>query len=345
MNAAPLTPVRSSDSRANEPATWGGFVTLAENRSVLDAVQSLSKALLAGRRPPVNLLLVHGSTGLGKTHLAEELLRRLSDADEMITARIAAVGDLARSFPGLTDPDLTACDLLVLEDVQLLPARDADAFCELLDRRLSRRQAVVATANVGPAALRHLPRKLTSRLAAGLVVQLEPLSAASRRAILKHAAQLRRLALTPAALDWLAESAGGGGVRLLLGLLGSVAQGAKAFSASLDRRDVQGLLSASGLPVSSRRDVSRIIKQVAAAYGVTARELLGPSRLRRVMVPRQVAMYLARQLSGLSLPRLGAAFGGRDHTTVLHACRKVEADAVNDAFLASMVRQLRAELA
>lgn len=314
------------------------------------AVRAVAAALPAGRRVAFAPVVLHGPPGTGKTHLCSSLLRQLSDGPALVTAQTVAAGDLARAAvddreAGFADRDLAACDLLVLEDVQLLPAREADAVCDLLDRRTARRKATVVTASTGPAGLRHLPRKLTSRLAAGLVVQLEPLSPASRRLVLEDTAKARQLRLTPDALDWLAAQATGGGVRPLLGLLGNLAPAAHDFSGPLGRTAVQEILAGTGQPTSNRRDVAGIVKRVAAAFGVTAKELLGPSRLRRVMVPRQVAMYLARGLCGLSLPRLGAAFGGRNHTTVLHACRKVEADLEADAKLAGLVRQLRAELA
>jgi chromosomal replication initiator protein len=294
--------------------------------------------------------VLHGLPGTGKTHLTTTLLHKLAEGTAVVTARVVSAGDLARSAAGgedigFADRDLMSCDLLVLEDIQLLPARDADAVCDLLDRRTSRRRATVVTANAGPAGLKKLPRKLTSRLAAGLVVQLEPLSPASRRTVLDAAAKARKLRLTPDAVDWLAHQRTGGGIRALLGLLGNLAQAAPSYPGPLDRATTEEILAGTGQPTSSRRDVAGIVKGVAAAFGVTVKELLGPSRLRRVMVPRQVAMYLARGLCGLSLPRLGAAFGGRDHTTVLHACRKVEADMAGDDMLAGVVRQLRAELA
>jgi chromosomal replication initiator protein len=308
---------------------WGAFVVLPENRSALEAVQSLRN----------NPILLHGPPGTGKSHLALELLKHLGTRTEVLTGRSVSVGDLARSETGFTDRDLAATDLLVLEDVQLLADRNFEPFCELLDRRIARKLPTIITSNIGPALLKHMPRKVTSRLAAGLVVQLEPLGIASRRILLEHIAKDRKIRLDPDALDWLAEQSTGGGIRPLLGLLENLAHSAPR--GLLKRAAVQQLLAAQ--PMASRKDVPRIVKQVAAAFGVTQKELLGPSRLRRVMVPRQVAMYLARELSGLSLPRLGTAFG-RDHTTILHACRKVEADAIRDATLAGMVRQLRAEL-
>src|SRR4051812_38624131 len=219
-----------------EPRVWGGFLALPENRSALRAVRLLAKAVRAGRRPPFGPLVLHGPPGTGKTHLTTALLNKLSAGG--VTARAVAVGDAARfsaddPTSGLADPDLAACDLLVLEDVQLLPPRATDAACDLLDRRLARRRAVVLTANTGPGSLGHLPQRFTSRLAGGLVVQLESPGPAGRRVILAAAAAARNVRLAPDALDWLAGQANG--VRPLLGLLNNLAQLAPAYPGPLDR--------------------------------------------------------------------------------------------------------------
>src|SRR5262249_44194597 len=151
---------------------WSDFLAVPETRSALRAVRGLARALLAGKRPPVVPLLLHGSPGTGKTHLIATLLRKLAEGAEVVTARSVAAGDVARAArvptretatppsaggtgsendPGFADPELAACDLLALEDVQLLPLRAADPVCDLLDRRAARRRAGVVTANVGPA--------------------------------------------------------------------------------------------------------------------------------------------------------------------------------------------------
>jgi len=189
--------------------------------------------------------------------------------------------------------------------------------------------------------LNHLPRKLTSRFAAGLVVRLDPLSVASRRLVLVAAAEARRVRLTDDALDWLSINVNG--TRELLGILQNVAQIAVSFPGPLDRAAVAEVVANTGQPAARGIDVPLIVKRVAEAFDISEKDLLGPSRLRRVLIPRQVAMYLARQACGLSLPRVGAAFG-RDHTTVLHAVRKVEAGIENDEMLAGVVRGLRMEL-
>jgi len=319
-----------------------GFQILPENRSATRAVTMLARAVLLGKRPTVCPLVLHGPPGTGKSRLAAAALGALAAGTEVVTARAVVAGELARpdDDSGFADRDLQICDFLVVEDVQHLPERAADAMCDLIDRRAVRRKALIITASTGPAGLTHLPRRLTSRLAAGLVVQLEPLGVASRRAILEaHAKDVR---LTADALDWLAGQ--NGGLRAGLGLLQNLAQVARDFPGPLDRAAVEQILAGTGQPTSRGTNLATIIKRVCAAFGVTQKELLGTSRLRSVLVPRQVAMYLARELTGLSLPRIAATFA-RDHTTVLHACRKVEEATRVDLKLAATLKQLQSEFA
>lgn len=323
---------------------WNGFLVLPENRVAVRAVRSVCRSVLAKKRPGANPLVLHGPPGTGKSRLSASLLEQISASPEGASAQVVSAGDVARSpDESFTDDALATCDLLALEDIQHLPERAADAACDLIDRRTARRRATVVTASAGPSQLAHLPLRLTSRLSSGLVVQLEPLAAPSRLAILTAVARQKGVPLTADALGWLAEQTTGGGVRSTLGLLQNLAQVASAFPGPLTRADVQQVLADSGQPTSAAPDVSAIVERVAAAFGISTKELLGASRLRGVMRPRQVAMYLARELTGLSLPRLGAAFG-RDHTTVLHACRKVEAELTSDLGLASKVRDLHSAL-
>lgn len=335
--------MRMNTAAGPDAGRWHALWVLPENRSAVRAARAIVRAVARGKRPSGSPLVLHGPTGCGKSALVAALLAEL--ATGTATAQAVSAGDVARAAAdpladGFADADLRGCDLLVLEDVQLLPVREAGAVADLLDRRGQRGRAVVVTATAGPAAL-PLPQALTSRLAAGLVVPLEVPGPAARREILADAATVR---LTPDALDWLAGPGSGGGLRAALGRLAALATAAKAVRGPLDRPACEEILAASGLPTSAGPDVPGIIGKVAAAFGVTAKDLTGPSRLRRVLVPRQVAMFLAREACGLSFPRLAAAFG-RDHTTVLHAVRKIAADVATDERLAAVVRRLRAEVA
>ena len=203
----------------------------------------------------------------------------------MVTSRTIVAGETRGGegkHGGFADPDLIDCDLLVLEDLQHLDSREASRVCELLDLRLALRRATIITANAGPASLCRFPQRLTSRLASGLVVQLKPLSANSRRVLLDAAAAQRGLRLTPEAIDWIAKQATGGGARAALGLLNNLAAVAAAFPAPLSKRAVVDVLSHAAPPAAGQ-DVAQIVKRVAAAFGLPEKELLGPSRLRRGM--------------------------------------------------------------
>jgi chromosomal replication initiator protein len=270
------------------------------------------------------------------------LAAQLARSPQGISVRTVAAGDLA----GAREDDLTDtrnCDVLALEDVQHLDSRAVAVVCAWIDQRLAGRQATIVTANAGPGRLTGLPYRFTSRLAGGLVVQLQPLSVTSRRGILAEVAKEKNLALAEDALDWLAEQARGGGIRLALGLLQNVAQAAQQYPGPLHRADVERIVASSGLPTLPQPDIRVIVKMVAESFGLSPQHLLGTSRLPAVARSRQVAMYLARELTTLSLPRLGVAFG-RDHSTVLHACRKVEQEIRRDAALAQRIRELRSRL-
>ncbi len=331
-----------ADLNAPSLSRWNNFLVLPENRLAVRAVRSLCRAVEEGKRPPANPLVLHGLPGTGKSHLLAGLAAQLTRSPQGLSLRTVAAGDLVR---GCEDDftDTRDCDVLALEDVQHLDSRTVTMVCDWIDQRLARRQATIVSANAGPGRLRGLPYRFTSRLAGGLVVQLQPLSVASRRRILAEVAQEKNLALAKDALDWLAEQASGGGLRLALGLLQTVALTGRLQSGPLGRADVERIVASSGLPTLSQPDVGVIVKMVAESFGLSPEHLLGTSRLPGVVRSRQVAMYLARELTTLSLPRLGLAFG-RDHSTVLHACRKVEQEIGRDVAFAQRIRELRSRL-
>jgi chromosomal replication initiator protein len=241
---------------------------------------------------------------------------------------------------------LRDCDLLIVEDAQYLSDRGAGPLADLLDHRLVRRRPVVVTAVRGPGQLPALPGRLASRLAGGLVVGMEPLGSTSRRRLARSLLAARKLVAEPAVLDWLAARPGGG-LRPLLGALAHVESASRVHPPPIPLTAV--LASAAteeGPGAESTADrLERIARRVGRQYRVEWRRLRGTDRRHETLWPRQVGMYLFRELTGLSLARIGAWFGGRDHTTVLHACRKVEERLADDSDLAGVLRQLRAELA
>ncbi|OWK45395.1 helix-turn-helix domain-containing protein [Fimbriiglobus ruber] len=341
-------PVLQTGVGAN-PAVWGEFVSLVENDSALLAARRLVHTFSHSRRNNAtpNPLVLHGPSGVGKTALAQTIVRKIIDSPAGHTVQVVAAGDLLRTQADQPEPDefadMRTSDLLVLEDVQHLQVRAAGDLCLLLDDRCSRSRPTVLTANVGPAALTRFPRRLTSRLAAGLVVQLEPLTPAGRRALLERFATKRNMRLTDDALDWLAAQATGGGARPLVGVLEKLRTLAVDQSGPLTAAVVRELLEGES-PARTKGIVDVVVAKVATAFGVSVKDVRGTARQRTIMLARQVAMYLTRHVTSLSFPQIAAAFGGRDHTTVLHACTKITAALKDDAKLRRTVRELKAEL-
>ncbi len=323
--------------------TFARWVLTPENRSARLAVGQVTEGVAANRpRRDANPLFLHGPSGTGKTHLVTALAHELSQRQPQFILHTVAARDLASQIAAksICQPDnLTDCDLLTLEDLQHLPARAAEMLVGVLDARLAQRRQTVCTANVGPAQLMQLPTRLTSRLAAGLVVGLAPLGPASRQAFLQDRAQRRQLPLSKEVLTWLAEHLAGSARQLE----GAIARLETLANVHGRIPDLAAVARHFQIEVeTSRPTVEQIAERVGRYFRVDPRLLQSRRRSRGVLQPRQVAMALTRRLTGLSLEEIGAYFGGRDHSTVLHACRKI--DAGGDTELAGAVRQLQAEL-
>lgn len=336
-------------------ATW---VSTPENALARAGVEALLNGLDTPKRLQqiTALLYFHGAPGTGKTHLvsalAGEAIRRHADwivelrrADEL---NLLLRRDASSLEEGLEEngqavfDSLVTADLLIVEDIQHLEARVAPRLERIVDHRRSRCRPTVITARMGPAHLLHLPARLTSRLLSGLVAELATLGPSSRLALLEQLARRRQVNVASESLVWLAEHLSGSG-RHMEGALNRVAAigrlNAKPLGvgrmAELFREEAQ----------AKKPTVERIIQRVGRHYQVKAELLQSPRRSHQALLPRQISMYLARKLTDLSLERIGAYFGGRDHSTVLHACRKVESALNRDVALKGAIRQLRIELA
>jgi chromosomal replication initiator protein len=328
--------------------TFAHWIVLPENRLAHGAAERIVEAVGAGRAVRgLNPLFLHGPSGTGKSHLASALVAAVTARapDRIAVQRTASDFAVTRPDDSQADDDLAAvrdADLVVVDDLQHLPERAVERLVHLLDRGLARGQQWVATATEGPARLTQLPGRLTSRLASGLVVGLDPPSPANRRSILASFTERDGLAVPDAVLDWLAEFAAGS-FRELEGAATRLATLARLYGGVPPLETVQEQFRAES--DARRLTVERIAQRVGRYYRVDPGQLQGPSRTRGVLLPRQVGMYLARRLTALSLEQIGAYFGGRDHSTVLHACRKVEEALDRDVTLSGAVRQLHADLA
>jgi chromosomal replication initiator protein len=312
-----------------------------ENQAALTALQDVLVALITGRadRLPYPLYLF-GASGCGKSHIVEAL------ADEVARCQFNVTVLSARDLTDEVDwPLLAQTDLFILEDLQHLAARNVEKIIVLLDERQRLQAPSVLTALGAPNALARfataMPRRLLNRLVGGLVVPLAPMQAASRRRLLDHLARDAKATVSAEILDWLAKHLVGGGRQLA----GAVAQMKTLQALQKNLLTVDNVRAHFRAQIEATAPtVERITEHVSACYRVKPRVVQSAQRSRDALLPRQVSMYLARQLTTLSLAKIGQHFGGRDHKTVDHACRKVARAMKADPTLFATVRQLGIEL-
>lgn len=324
------------------PTALTRFVRLPENRSALAACQDLLLSLSTDQANGTpNPLFLHGPPGAGKSYLLTAL------ADELAAGGAEVCRLSANDFGRENDGGAARCaDLTIIEDVQHLPRSAVPALIALIDQRLGQGAPMIFTALDGPANVRlrgqRWPARLTSRLAGGLVIGLTPPQAASRRRLLSTMSERAKLKVDAEILDWLAERLIGGG-RQLEGAVRQLKSLQALQAKPLRLADIRAHFRAPA--DAAEPTVQRIARHVCGYYRIKPKLVQSQGRSRDIVLPRQVSMYLARQLTGQSLERIGRYFGGRDHKTVQHACRKVESALKRDAKLSGAVRQLQAELA
>ncbi len=317
--------------------TFESFVAGPANEFGLGAARSFAE----GAQSDVALLYIHGGFGYGKTHLlnaaALEFRKRgkrslfLRSEDFMRHF----LGALYRKDTLAFKEELRTAEVLIIDDLQHICRSTATAseFLYTVNAFADLRRRVVIAADRAPAALEGLGADVKSRLAGGLVVTLDKPDRETRLAILRaRAAEFARhkpLALLPDnVLEHIADM-DDASPRELIGVFTKLATYTDLTKKPVTLEtieDVIGLRSAPGAKTS----IEDIQRKTAEYYELDVRDFHSPQRARRVARPRQVAMYLSRKLTTRSLPEIGRRFGGRDHTTVLHACRRVEALCLED---------------
>jgi chromosomal replication initiator protein len=287
--------------------------------------------LLNGVPTDLNPLLLYGPHGCGKTHLACGLADRWREQFPDAAVECLTAAEFARQYAAaLNDGRLDAwreeirrADLFILEELGQLTGKQP-AQLELvhtLDALLDREALIVVTARTLPNHWTTLLAALRSRLSAALSVPLAYPERATRRAILEQLAEARRLPLSGRVLDGLADGVTGG-VPLLASAILELELSARLDGEAIDPARVKKLVADRETGTApSLRDIARL---TAKYFGLKLSDLKGPHRQRSLVAGRCVAMYLARDLTSCSLGEIGEFFGGRDHTTVLHGCRRTE---------------------
>ena len=322
------TPARQVRNDLNKNFTFDTFVEGKSNQLARAA------ALQVAENPgdAYNPLFIYGGSGLGKTHLMHAagnlLLKEKPNAKVVYLHSERFVADMVKAFQSNTINEFKnfyrSVDALLIDDIQFFAGKDRsqEEFFHTFNALLEGGQQMILTCDRYPKEIDGLEERLKSRFGWGLTVAVEPPELETRVAILMKKAEQSKVHLPSDTAFFIAQKIRSN-VRELEGALKRVIASAHFTGKEIDtefvRESLKDLLALHDRQIS----ISNIQRTTAEYYNIKMADLLSKRRTRSVARPRQVAMALAKELTSHSLPEIGDAFGGRDHTTVLHACRKV----------------------
>jgi chromosomal replication initiator protein len=317
------------ETRLNPKYIFETFVIGSSNRFPHAAAVAVAEAPGKAYNP----LLVYGDSGLGKTHLLHAIGHYVRSLYRGAKVRYVSSEEFTNEFINSIKDKRTETfqrryrevDVLLIDDIQFLEGKTQtqEEFFHTFNALHNANKQIVLTSDRAPKRLEALEDRLRSRFEWGLITDVQPPDLETRIAILRKKAAMDRLTAPPDVLEFIASKIQTN-IRELEGALIRVT----AF-ANLNRQEVDLTLAEIVLkdliPEGGEPEITAaaIIAQTAAYFGVSIEELTGPSRGRHLVTGRQIAMYLCRELTDLSLPKIGAQFGNRDHTTVMYADRKI----------------------
>ncbi|QYN35808.1 chromosomal replication initiator protein DnaA [Pseudonocardia sp. DSM 110487] len=339
-----------SQTRLNEKYTFDTFVIGASNRFSHAAAVAVAEAPARAYNP----LFIWGDSGLGKTHLLHAVGHYTQRLFPGMRVRYVSTEEFTNDFINSLRDDRKVAfqrryrdvDVLLVDDIQFLEGKEGtqEEFFHTFNTLHNANKQIVVSSDRPPKRLETLEDRMRTRFEWGLITDIQPPELETRIAILRKKAAQDRLAVPGDVLEFIAERIERN-IRELEGALIRVT----AF-ASLNRQPVDTQLAEIVLrdliPDSAASEITAptIMAVTAEFFGVTIDELCGPGKSKAHAQPRQIAMYLCRELTDLSLPRIGQTFGGRDHTTVMHADKKIRNEIAQRRKTFEQVQELTARI-
>ncbi len=309
--------------------TFANWVTGKSNEFAAAAARRVAEEA----KVPFNPLFLYGGVGLGKTHLMHAIAWHIRKRHpERKVIYLSAEKFMYQFIRAIRFKDTMAfkeqfrsVDVLMIDDVQFISGKDStqEEFFHTFNALVDQNRQIVLSADKSPSDLEGLEERVKSRLAWGLVADIHPTTYELRLGILQSKAEQMGMGVPPKVLEFLAHKITSN-VRELEGALNRINAHATLVGRPISIETAQEVLLDLLRANDRRVTIEEIQKRVAEHYQIRLSDMSSPRRARAVARPRQVAMYLAKQLTTRSLPEIGRKFGGRDHTTVMHAVRKIE---------------------
>ena len=332
---------RKDEPRLNPKYTFDRFVVGNANRFAHAAALAVAENPAEAYNP----LFIYGGVGLGKTHLMQAIGHFVRDKNpeaqvlymtsETFTNELISAIQQKKTYE--FRERIRKVDILMVDDIQFIAGREStqqeffNTFNELHDAG----KQIILTSDKPPKEIQRLEERLCSRFEWGLVADIQKPDIDTRVAILRDKAQRENIEVPDEVLQLIAGKIDNNVRELEGGLTKLVGQPITLELCETALKDIFNQR------VNKQITAELIMRTVSDYYGLSLSELTGATRKREVTVPRQIAMYLTREMTGMSLPQIGNVFGGRDHTTVLHSCKTVETNTRANAGLKTIVEDIQ----
>lgn len=360
---AEVVPIESSRAAANTPAaplaarptfdprfTFDRFVVDSSNRVAANAARALAEP----GTPRFTPLFLYGGTGMGKTHLMHAIgaayLAAVPDATVIMMSAERFMFEFVQAMRARDTfsfkARLRSVDLLMIDDLHFIAGKDAtqEEFFYTINEVMAAGKRIVVTADRAPQNLDGVEARIVSRFASGFVADIKPADLTLRRAILdRKLVDLPDVQVPDDVLELLAARLSNN-IRELEGALNRLVAYAQLTDVAIDLDFTHATLGELLRGVQKRVTIDEIQRAVSTYFDLKPIELISARRARVVARPRQIAMYLAKRLTTRSLPEIGRKFGGRDHSTVIHAVRRIEQLRDSDGDVDTAVRRLLRDL-
>ena len=326
---AAAAPSDTEAPRLNPKYTFDTFVIGESNRFAHAAAIAIAEEPGQAYNP----LFIHGDSGLGKTHLLHAIGHYVHDYHPKLRVRYVSSEEFTNDFVNSIRDDRAATfqrryrddvNVLLIDDIQFLQGKEQtqEEFFHTFNALHSTGKQIVLTSDQPPEKLTTFADRMRSRFKSGLTTDVHPPELETRIAILRKKANAERMDIGDDVLELIASKISTN-IRELEGALIRVAAYASLQKEPVDRAKAAFVLKDVVPSETGQITVGHIIAETAVYFGVTVDDIKGPSRSRNLTMARQIAMYLSRELTEHSFPQLGQHFGGRDHTTVMHAEKKI----------------------
>ncbi|TCP39126.1 chromosomal replication initiator protein DnaA [Rhodovulum marinum] len=331
--------------------TFDTFVTGKPN----ELAHAAARRVAEGGNVTFNPLFLYGGVGLGKTHLMHAIAWDLRErAPEKRVVYLSAEQFMYRFVQALRERDMMgfkslfrSVDVLMVDDVQFIAGKDStqEEFFHTFNALVDQNKQIVISADRAPGEIKDLEDRIKSRLQCGLVVDLHPTDYELRLGILQQKVDLYRqqypgLVIADGVLEFLAHRISTN-VRVLEGALTRLFAFASLVGKEISLELAQDCLADILRATDRKVTIEEIQRKVSEHFNMRLADMVGPKRHRTIARPRQIAMWLAKQLTQRSLPEIGRRFGGRDHTTVMHAVRRIDDLRTSDPQIAEDLELLR----